>query len=117
MSVRLHGGVLASGGQDRTVQLWSLGRADGLVEAGNEADGGRIATLTHGAAVRGLLLADEARAQSVTSAIASVQATSVYATAVQEDDDAGGYIFTWDDNTYTGGAGYYDFGYYDYGGW
>ena len=31
--------------------------------------------------------------------------------------DAGGYIFTWDDNTYTGGAGYYDFGYYDYGGW
>ena len=51
MSVRLHGGVLASGGQDRTVQLWSLGRADGLVEAGNEADGGRIATLTHGAAV------------------------------------------------------------------
>ena len=62
-------------------------------------------------------IADEASAQSVTSAIASVQATSVYATAVQEDDDAGGYIFTWDDNTYTGGAGYYDFGYYDYGGW
>ena len=56
MSVRLHGGVLASGGQDRTVQLWSLGRADGLVEAGNEADGGRIATLTHGAAVRGLAI-------------------------------------------------------------
>ena len=53
LSVQLQGGVLASGGQDRTIKLWSLP----MVE---EADGaGSVLTLTHGGSVRGLAVSRE----------------------------------------------------------
>ena len=49
-AVRLHGGVLVSGGQDGLVKVWSL---SGAVEL--------VATLNHGAPVRGLALSVEGR--------------------------------------------------------
>ena len=44
-SVRMHGGVLVSGGEDHAIRVWSLA---------GEAFGELIATLQHGATVRGL---------------------------------------------------------------
>ena len=75
LSVCLLGGVLASGGQDRTIKLWSLSAADGAgaVDGADDDEhiGGCVATLAHGASVRGLALS------SVANVVASAGGTDV----------------------------------------
>ena len=52
-SVRLWGGVLASGGEDKTVKLWSL--ADTIAGIAPQP----VATLAHGATVRGIAISSK----------------------------------------------------------
>lgn len=73
-SVRFYGGVLASGGEDKTVKLWSV--ADDGVEC--------VATLPHGATVRGIAISPKGFVASVGG---SAKKLVIWRPAVQEAGD------------------------------